>query len=190
MAGTARAGGPVRYVGADYIAATATLVGQALAMGHRRFGYIGAPGATESIIDRRRGFDRALHGAGELVHFEETEHGDPARQLASIRESRASVVFFGDLAEASAFDDHARATGLAVPGNISIVVLGSRPRFQQQERRFTAYAIPREEMGRQATAMLVRTLTDPGAVEQVLLDCEIVAGETLASPNPTKDNFK
>lgn len=183
-------GGPVRYVGADYVAATATLVGQALAMGHRRFGYIGAPGSSESIMDRRRGFDAALKGAGELVHFEETEHGNPATQLASVRQSGASVVFFGELTEAVAFDDHARAVGLDVPGDISIVVLGSRPRFQQPERHFTAYAIPREEMGRQATAMLVRTLADPALVEQVLLDCEIVAGETLAPPNPTKDSFK
>jgi DNA-binding LacI/PurR family transcriptional regulator len=45
-------------------------------------------------------------------------------------------------------------------------------------------------MGRQATAMLVRTLADPAVVEQVLLDCEIVAGETLTPPNPTKDSFK
>jgi DNA-binding LacI/PurR family transcriptional regulator len=184
------AGGPVRYVGADYASATATLVGLALGMGHRRFAYIAAPGATESINDRWRGFQVALEGKAELVHFEATERGDPARQLAAIRAGGASVVFFGEQPDAIAFDEHARAAGVSVPGDLSIIVLGSRPRFQQPERLFTSYAIPREEMGRRAAAMLIRTLADPEAVEQVLLDCQIVAGETLAPHHSTKDSLK
>jgi DNA-binding LacI/PurR family transcriptional regulator len=184
------AGGPVRYVGADYITATTTLVARALAMGHRRFAFFGATGTAESISDRWRGFRTALEGSGELVHLDETEPGDPARQLAAIRQSRASVAYFAELTEAVAFDSYARNQGVSVPGDVSIVVLGSGTRTMRLQRAFTSYAIPREEMGRRAAAMLVETLHDPGPVPQVLLQCEIVAGETLAPPNPVKDQLK
>ena len=61
---------------------------------------------------------------------------------------------------------------------------GTRTHTLRSQRVFTSYAIPREEMGRQATSMLVETLTSPpGPVRQILLGCDIVAGETLGSPN-------
>ena len=69
-------------------------------------------------------------------------------------------------------------------------MLGSDTRTMRLQRAFTSYAIPREEMGRRATAMLVETLREPGTVPQVLLECEIVVGETLAPPNPVKDQKK
>lgn len=61
------------------------------------------------------------------------------------------------------FDNHARAQGVSVPNDLSIVVLGSGTRTHtfRSQRVFTSYAIPREEMGRQATSMLVETLTSP-----------------------------
>jgi DNA-binding LacI/PurR family transcriptional regulator len=45
--------------------------------------------------------------------------------------------------------------------------------------QFTSFNIPREEMGRQATAMLVRRIEDAAPVEQILLTCEPVEGQTL-----------
>ncbi len=186
------AGGPVRYVGADYITATTTLVNQALAKGHKQFAFIGTTGPAESIADRWLGFQSALKGKGELVHVDDVENGDPARQLTEVRASGATVVFFAEVLEAVAFDNHARAQGISIPGDLSIVVLGSGTRTHtlRLHRAFTCYAIPREEMGKRAAAMLVETLADPSLVQQVMLQCEIVAGETLAPPNPTKDSLK
>jgi DNA-binding LacI/PurR family transcriptional regulator len=186
------AGGPVRYVGADYIAATKTLVDQALAKGHRQFAFIGTTGPAESIADRWHGFQSAIKGRAELVHVDAIENGDPARQLAEVQASSATVVFFAEVLEAVAFDTYARAQGVKIPSDLSIVVLGSGTRTHtlRLHRAFTCYAIPREEMGRQAAAMLVQTLLDPSQVPQVLLTCEIVAGETLAPPNAKKDSLK
>jgi DNA-binding LacI/PurR family transcriptional regulator len=45
--------------------------------------------------------------------------------------------------------------------------------------QFTSFDIPREEMGRQATAMLVRRIENGDAGGQNLLTCEPVEGETL-----------
>ncbi|WP_454702253.1 FAD-dependent oxidoreductase [Agrobacterium burrii] len=57
-------------------------------------------------------------------------------------------------------------TGVSVPGDLSIVVLGSGTRTHtlRLQRVFTSYAIPREEMGRQATSMLSETLASPLAL--------------------------
>ena len=181
------AGGPVRYVGADYVTATAALVTRALDMGHRQFAFIGQTDVSESIRDRWLGFETAITGRGQLVHLDAEPRTDPERHLAAIRQAGASVVFFGELADAIAFDEHARARGLAIPEDISVIVLGSRVRIERHQRVFTSYAIPREDMGRQATAMLLQTLADPTLVQQVLLDCQTVAGDTLAPPPTKKD---
>lgn len=181
------AGGPVRYVGADYVTATAALVARAIEMGHRDFGFIGDTDVSESIRDRWSGFETALAGKGSLVHLDRTSQNSPAQQLAAIQAAGASIVFFGELAEAIAFDQHARSLGLSVPGDLSIVVLGSRMRIERNQRLFTSYAIPREDMGRRATAMLLETLIEPAIVQQELLDCQLVAGDTIAPPKPRKN---
>ncbi len=180
------AGGPVRYVGADYVTATAALVRRALDLGHRDFAFIGANATTESIRDRWAGFETALQGQGRIVHLDTAPDADAASQLAAVRASGASVVFFQELADATLFEEAARTQGLAVPSDISLIVLGSRERVERNKRLFTSYAIPREEMGRRATAMLVQTLLDPTDVHQELLDCQLVPGDSLGPLNPMK----
>lgn len=184
------AGGPVRYVGADYVTATAALVELALGTGHRRFAFIGETAISESIRDRWQGFQARLKNKGELAYLDDAPLPDPDGQLDAVRASGATVAFFGELTEAIAFDQAARAQGLSVPGDLSIVVLGSRVRVAGPGRLYTSYAIPREEMARQATAMLVETLVDTSVVRQVLLDCDLVPGETLAPPTTKKDRVK
>ena len=180
-------GGAVRYVGADYVTATAALVERALGMGHRDFAFLGPYETTESMRDRWAGFAGALEGRGRIVHLDTAVKPDTAAQLAAVRDSGATVVFFQELADASAFEEAAGEQGLAVPGDISLVVLGnSRQRTGRNQRLFTSYAIPREEMGRRATALLVKTLLDPTLASQELLPCQIVPGDSLGPHNPTK----
>lgn len=118
------AGGPVRYVGADYVTATHALVREALAAGHRRFAFIGATGPAESISDRWRGFLAAIEGAAELVYSHESENGDPAEQLAAVRASGASVVFCRG-GRSGGLRQSCPCPGVSVPADLSIVVLGS-----------------------------------------------------------------
>lgn len=94
----------------------------------------------------------------------------------------ASCVFFTELADAVRVEQVARERGLSVPGDLSIVVLGNHIRAQEPGRRFTSFAIPREAMARAATEMLVRRVEHNAPVEQLLLPCEPVEGDTLGSP--------
>ena len=99
--------------------------------------------------------------------------------LDTIIASGATAVFFVELADAVRVEAAARERGLSIPGDFSAVVLGSHVRAERSHVQFTSFNIPREEMGRQATAMLVRRIEDAAPVEQILLTCEPFEGQTL-----------
>ncbi len=173
------AGGPVPYVGGDYASATRELVEKARSLGHGRLAFIGPSGSAESVVDRWRGFSDATTGNAEMALHVDEVGGSAAETLDAIVESGASVVFFVELADAVRVEAAARERGLSIPDDFSVVVLGSHVRAERSHVQFTSFNIPREEMGRQATAMLVRRIEDAAPVEQILLTCEPVEGQTL-----------
>ncbi|WP_105385334.1 LacI family DNA-binding transcriptional regulator [Neorhizobium alkalisoli] len=173
------AGGPVPYVGGDYTNGTRALVEKARAFGHEKLAYVGPNGSAESVVDRWRGFSQAVTEGAELV-FHINEVGQPAGEaLEAIVASGATAVFFVELADAVRVEAAARERGLSLPEDFSSVVLGSHVRAERSHVQFTSFNIPREEMGREATAMLVRRIEGATPVEQILLSCEPVEGETL-----------
>ena len=181
------AGGPVPYVGGDYVNGTRALVERARALGHRRLAYVGPDGPGESIVDRWNGFMGAL-GDDLTLALHLPASGRPVSEvLDAISASGATAAFFIELADAVKFQYVARVRGLSLPEDLSVIVLGSHERAERSATRFTSFNIPREDMGRQATAMLVRRVenSDPG--EQILLPCDPVEGETLG---PMKQQAK
>jgi len=179
------AGGPVPYVGGDYAPATSALVERAKALGHRRIAYVGLCEGAESTVDRWYGFSRAV-GEAELVTTSFAVGRPPDETLDVLTGAGASCVFFTELADAIRVEQAARARGLSVPGDLSIVVLGNHIRAEEPGRRFTSFAIPREAMARAATQMLVRRVEHDAPVEQLLLPCEPVEGDTIGPPNANK----
>jgi DNA-binding LacI/PurR family transcriptional regulator len=172
------AGGLVPYVGSDYVSATAALVDQVRRLGHTRIAYVGPSEGAESTMDRWTGFSGAIAGLDFVAHIPEVGHsGD--ENLDVLLASGATAVFFLELADAIQADEAARRRGLSVPGALSIVVLGNHIRAAQTGRRFTSFSIPREAMARGATQMLVRRVEQNAPIEQILLSCEPVEGETL-----------
>ena len=105
--------------------------------------------------------------------------------LDAIRKSGASVVFFTELADAIVVEAAARSQMLSVPGDLSIVVLGSHIRPIQSGTRFTTFSVPREAMARRATQMLCERIESGSKGEQVVLACEPVEGETLGVIHPS-----
>jgi DNA-binding LacI/PurR family transcriptional regulator len=178
------AGGPVPYVGGDYTPATRMLVERAAELGHRKFAYIGPAEGAESAADRWRGFQGAVaDGLAELV-LHVPEDARPAAELFdSIMSSGATAVVFTELADAVRVEALAYGRGLAVPGDLSMLVLGSHLRPERSGRAFTSYLIPREEMGRQATRLLVRRIEGDTDLGRNLLPCEYFPGETLGPFN-------
>jgi DNA-binding LacI/PurR family transcriptional regulator len=172
------AGGPVPYVGGDYASATAALVQRVQNLGHSRIAYVGPSSGAESTVDRWAGFTSAMDGLAPVAHVPAAAL-PAAETLDTLLASGATVVFFTELADAIRVETLARRRGLSIPGDLSIVVLGNHIRAEQTGTRFTSFSIPREEMGRAAMHMLVRRVESQAPVQQVLLTCEPVEGETL-----------
>lgn len=178
------AGGPVPYVGADYAAATAALVRLALARGHRAFGYVGPVDDVEASRDRWAGMQDGLATGGHLAALVPASGVAAPEILAALQTGGATVCFFTERADAVQVRRAALAAGLRVPQDLSLVVLGSHIRSDDNDGEdFTTFAIPREEMARQATRALVARLGGGPALLQVLLPCDPVEGETLAVIN-------
>lgn len=164
------AGGPVPHVGADYRAAVRNLVDRAVALGHRRFAYVGAGKGAESSADRLRGFREAVaaHGVeGTHVPFAGLD------QLAGF-----TAVLAEEVSDGAALVLAARARGLSVPGDLSVLTLGAATRPAPEEIGLTGFTIPRREMGRRAVQALTEVLEN-ATTPQELLPCEFVAGSTL-----------
>lgn len=182
------AGGPVPYVGGDYVVATSRMVDLARAHGHQRLAYIGATGTAESIADRWTGFTSALgRGVDLVLHLENPDCSDEAT-LDSVLAHRATAVFFVELADAVVFEAVATTRGLSFPNDMSVVVMGSHLPAGHSRTRFTSYDIPRAEMGRQATSMLIDRIERAEATRQILLPCQIIQGETLGPASVSMQN--
>jgi len=176
------AGGLVPYVGSDYVTATGMLVEKARALGHRRVAYVGATGPAESTVDRWTGFTHALRGDVELAVHLAVGDTPPEALLESLLASGATAAFCVELADAVRLENAARERGLSFPADLSVIALGSHVRAEWSRTRFASFGIPREEMGSQATAMLVRRVEGAEPAQQILLPCEPITGETLGAP--------
>jgi DNA-binding LacI/PurR family transcriptional regulator len=180
------AGGPVPYVGADYVSAVGELVRLAVSHGHRRMAYLGLPADVESSADRRRGFLRATEEAaqaGVVVTLDELSGERGADELlAALLAADATVVLVEHFATAVDLVTAAQRRGLAVPADLSVVTLGDPTTPVPTDVDFTGFRIPRVEMGRQAVALLTGLLEGAEDNAQRLLSCELVAGTTLAPP--------
>ncbi|WP_218509302.1 LacI family DNA-binding transcriptional regulator [Variovorax sp. dw_308] len=184
------AGGPVPFVGGDYATATGALVQQARELGHRRLAYLGHTGPAESMADRWQGFSAALGADLHLaLHLPDVPAGDD-ELLDVLLASGATVAFCVELADAVRLERATHARGMRLPADLSVIAMGSHIRTEGSGTRFASFAIPREEMARQATAMLVRMVEGPAqkAAQQLLLPCEPIRGETLgpAKSHPEK----
>jgi DNA-binding LacI/PurR family transcriptional regulator len=160
----------VPYVGADYASATAALVAEAAAKGHRRLAYVGTGGPAESHLDRLRGFADACLAAG--LHATHQRRWAPDEDV--------TAVFLEEPADAAELIATLRTHGRQVPADVSVVVLGepTRAGATPPPLDVTRFRTPRSEMGRQAVDHLT-DLVGGGPTRQTLLACELVAGETL-----------
>ena len=105
--------------------------------------------------------------------------GEAGAVLAEIRRSGATAAFFTELADAIVVEAAARSQKLSVPGDLSIIVLGSHIRPQLSGTRFATFSIPREAMARAAVQMLAERIEAGSAGKQVVLPCDPIEGETL-----------
>jgi DNA-binding LacI/PurR family transcriptional regulator len=181
-------GAPVSYVAADYAGATQQLTEKLFALGHERVAYarIGDADAQPSR-DREKGFRRAAPAGGgrRLIRpvwtLESAEDVDGL--LAEIRLGGITGLVAEQQILAEEVLAAAERHGLPVPGDLSIVVLGDSTGARGGGTAWAGLAVPREEMGRRATHLLVQLLETPEATgRRESVECPLMPGETVGPP--------
>jgi DNA-binding LacI/PurR family transcriptional regulator len=175
---------PIAYVGADYATATESLVLKLAAAGHSRIGYIGEPGGGEQNEDRLAGFWRGVDAAG--LREGSLKHSAPLTdaELASWRARGITAVLVepgDDTSNIVSLERSAEALGLDIPGDLSVAVLGDPP-LVSAHRDWTRFALRRTEIAETAVRLLLEMLEDSSGPRQVLVDCDLVDGVTVAPP--------
>jgi DNA-binding LacI/PurR family transcriptional regulator len=180
-------GTAIRYVGADYVEATATTVDHLSAHGHRSIAYLGMPIHNESARDRFEGYRVGLQRAGltvtpEWVHRTKAETISAGFVDAHLAQGVTAFVVEHDSMIDKLFEAAAQL-GKSIPQHFSVALLGDPLSGSKLPQNVTAFTIPRRNMGAQAVRLLAQLLNDPPAqIEQIILPCQFVPGETVAQP--------
>jgi LacI family transcriptional regulator len=137
-----------------------------LALGHRRIAAITGPHEWVATEDRRRGYHAALAAAGimpapelevEASQWEIAAGVDAARRLFALPEPPTAIFAFSDNLAIGAIRA-ARAHGLSVPEQLSVVGFDDVEHATVITPELTTVRQPLEEMGRMAVSLLMRLL--------------------------------
>ena len=176
------------YIGADYISATAELVSHIASKGHKRIAYLRSTDDREPFSDRECGFRQGMRLAElsddsvDIYHLQDSELTD-----VQLREwLSAGITAF--VAESdiigNALLKAAKATDIRSPDGFSMAVLGQPLSPFETLPEWTAFHIPRREMGARAVQLLVEMLDaeEETYPQSELLACSFVAGNTVGAP--------
>ncbi len=136
-----------------------------LGLGHRRIAAITGPGGWLATEERRRGYRSALAAAGILpdpellveADFEISGGARAAGQLLDLPEPPTAIFAFNDNIAIGAIQE-AKARGLDLPHDLSIVGFDDVEHATIITPTLTTIRQPLAEMGRMAVSMLLRLL--------------------------------
>jgi LacI family transcriptional regulator len=156
-------------------------------LGHRRIGHLRGRGDLESALLREEGYRRALTEAGIEVDpaligdggYRADEATEAATAILSLADPPTAIFAANDLSAIRTLEI-ARARGLRVPDDLSVVGFDDIPGAAAAEPPLTTIRQPLQEMGETAVRMLLRELGDGSATaEHVRLPTRlIVRGST------------
>jgi DNA-binding LacI/PurR family transcriptional regulator len=164
----------VDYVGADNEGIGYQAVRHLMQLGHTRIAYIGD--ATQSTgHDRAAGYIRAMQEANltpRLFRGPETSNltvpawfttfvdtdGDPLKIWNAMASREITAAFCFNDGTAVWVQNQLRKFNLAVPRDVSLVSIDNLPFFQFLEAPLTTFALPGEEVGKQAAELILRRL--------------------------------
>jgi LacI family transcriptional regulator len=173
------------FVGSDNRRGARAAAELALARGHRRFAILAGPTGLWTAEQRLAGYREALAAAGLDPDLVPTARGD--YRLESGRVAAAELLAHEPTAILAANDlmaigclQHALASGLRVPDDLSVVGYDDVPLATVVTPRLTTVRQPAREMGRVAATLLLDGIDGRDVPESVDLEPELVERESLA----------
>ncbi|WP_231648725.1 substrate-binding domain-containing protein [Saccharothrix sp. NRRL B-16348] len=169
-----------------------TAVKHLLSLGHRRIGVVGGPRDVLCSRARVDGYRFALERAGIAVDPAYVRHADFTRE-GGRREAddllrlpdRPTAIFAANDEQALGVVEAARAAGLTVPADLSVVGFDDLPAAHRCTPSLTTVRQPLAAMGRQAGRMLADLIAGhPPAADRVELPTHLVVRDSTAPPTP------
>jgi LacI family transcriptional regulator len=161
-----------------------------LELGHTRIAYIKGIADLESSELRYKGFHDALRLAGvdldeRLVAESDFTYTQGFRiASALIAEHRPTALMAGGDLIALGAVDAARACGLRIPDDLSVVGFDDLPQAAQTFPALTTVRQPLHDMGRLGTRMLLSLIDDrPLLMENMQMPTELIVRGTTAPPS-------
>ena len=162
------------------------------ALGHRRIGYLG--GRRDTDVGRRReaGYRAGMAAAGLPVREAWTPAGDYTERTAAILGAellalappdRPTAIYTVSLPTALGMLAAARAAGVRVPGDLSLVTMDDHHLLDHLAPPLTAVRMPMARMGEVATEMLVDAIAGTPIRHEVVAEApELVVRASTAPP--------
>ena len=152
-----------------------------LELGHRRIGFLAGRPDLESARLRERGYRTALKKAGIKIDSSLIRIGGyqvdtaevAARQMLE-PEDRPTAIFAANDVSALATISVAGSLGLAVPEDLSVIGFDNVPESALSEPPLTTIEQPIQQMGFDATQILIRLIAEQPVPEHTMLPTRLV----------------
>ncbi len=181
--------GELAYVAADYATATATIVTEMIALGHRNICYLGRANENEPQRDRYRGYLAAHRKAGlhqQIAPAHRLAEDALAPSLVQQLLDQGTTAFVlecgGNLT--TYFLQAMAQLGKQTPRDFSLAVLDDPVTNLVVPGPITSLSIPRDAMGRKAVTLVAELLQTPRerTVRQATFACSYSPGGTIGPP--------
>ena len=168
-------------------------VARLVALGHRRIGFVGPSEAFNFAMLRRDGYRAGLAQAGiahdpalEIMGVMDRDHGGEATQsLLDLERPPSAIVFATDATALGAYDV-ARARGLVIGRDLSLIGYDGIPEGRMIEPPLTTFAVDSRHAGERLAALLIAQLRGAGpACQAELVSAHLQPGGSDGPPNET-----
>lgn len=174
----------------DDAAAAEVATRHLIELGHRRIGHLGGPLTSDNAKRRARGFRKAMRDAGlvcpssSVVHIGYGPEAGAAGLPALMAAHRPTAIVVANVNAAVGVLTAARASGLRVPDDLSVVALHDAWLSAHTDPALTTVATPLYEVGRHGVQLLIDRLAGGAARDVVVDDPQptLVIRESTAPP--------
>ena len=149
-----------------------------MGLGHRRIGFLGLAGDTDTAQRRRQGYLEAMAdaGLGPESHLEQAEpptvEGGRAgieRILEAAGKEPPTAIFVASLMSALGVRAGLAAHGLRIPADVSLIAFNDHPIADHLDPALTTVRMPNLEMGQMAVQQLLKAI-DGQPIGDVMVD--------------------